>query len=110
MIPFTEDHRKQVQTRMEQLVRNCLHFLDFHKFVERILPEEELTVDSEWKAMHFGTMTSNFYLDVEDAIIYRDDLEYAEALVENSEITVTELTWLYLLVKAKSFVKLVPRS
>ena len=109
MIPFTEDDRKQVQTRMEQLVRNCLHFLDFHKFVERILPEEELTVDSEWKAMHFGTMTSNFYLDVEDAIIYRDDLEYAEALVENSEITVTELTWLYLLVKAKSFVKLVPR-
>ena len=92
---------------MEQLVRNCLHFLDFHKFVERILPEEELTVDSEWKAMHFGTMTSNFYR-CGNAMIYREDLEYAESVGREFRFTVTELTWLYLLVKAKSFVKLIP--
>jgi replicative superfamily II helicase len=102
--PTTEE-KQRVSTLLKRILTETLQFLEKERFIEQ---EKTLsdTTEVNYHPTKFGIVTSQMYMNVEDMVIFRDDLAYANALLKNKEIKLIPLTWLHTLTKTKGIPKL----
>ncbi len=79
--------------KLQNLTQQTHEILDFFTDHDLIQPFSSQT--QALAITDFGRITSHTYLPPHDAIILREDVQYAIELVKNHELTITPISWLH---------------
>jgi ATP-dependent DNA helicase len=94
-----QDGMDEIDYQIEEI----LNYLLKYEFIEH--NDEKLTKTTKINATKFGEITCQLYFTPKDAVIIREDLQYSQALKENNEITLHNVSWLHLATKLSAFFK-----